>query len=248
MKFSTEPSLYLFLAIVIWAFLKIFFGMNDFIFPNAIPCEELYMFSFDCDPSNMTTMGIELSIGLIAAIILAVYFRKKEQREKEQRKREGLKQICDRFIHTLEHVNGVDDRVRQYYKISTSTDTTINYPENVNLTKKQCERRIQGLRSSAAALENSLVLVAGDLDHNIKSGMRFFVDVVERDTELFKNQFSDNEKLCGLVGNANATKEKLNKYAPDLIKNAELELNDLKKKIKEGTNVSKEIIDFVWKE
>jgi len=248
MKVSTEPALYLFLAVVIWAFLEIFFGMNDFIFPDKTPCKELYMFTFHCDPSNMTTMAMELSIGLIVAIVLAVYFRKKERREKEQRKKEGLKQICDRFIHTLEHVTSVNDKVRQYYRIITSSDTTINYPANVSLSKKQCEDRIQGLRGSAEALENSLVLVAGDLDHSIKSGMRFFVDVVKRDTILFDNQFSDNEKLSGLVGTANATKERLKKYAPDLIENAELELKDLKNKIKQGTNVSKEIMDFVWRE
>jgi len=247
MKFSTEPALYLFLATVFWAFLTIFFEMNNFIFLGTEPCKELYMLSFDCDPSNMTTLVVELSLGLVAAIILALYFRKKERREKEQRKREGLKQICDRFIHTLEHVTGVDDKVRQYYGIIQSQGPS-NNPANVSYTKKQCEDRIQGLRSSIGALENSLLLVAGDLDHSVKSGMRFFVDVVERDTVLFENQFADFEKLSGLIGTANATKERLKKYAPDLIENAELELEDLKNKIKQGKNVSNEIMDFVWKE
>lgn len=200
------------------------------------------------DLTNWFTLSIEMMIGLFVAIGVTVYFKEKEHRGQEQKRKEGLKQICDRFIHSLEHVKAVNEKVRQYYRIINSNDLSINYSANVELVKKQSELRIQGLRNSATALENSLLLVAGDLEHNIKSGMRFYLDVVERDTSLFENEFSDMQKLDGLVGVANATKERLVKTNPTLIKNAESELEELKQKIQEKKNASQEIMDFVWKE
>jgi hypothetical protein len=247
MKFSTEPSLYLFLVIVIWAFLIIFFELSGVILPNGGPCEELYMISFDCEPSNLMTMSIELWLGLIAAIIVTAIFRKKEQDEKNKRRREGLKQICDRFVHAMEHVTAVNNIVRRYYAQNSPSNTLQDNTLNLNITKNQCDRSIRGLLDGVKALENSLLLVSGDLEHNVMSGIRFFIDTVRTNTKLFENKFSDEIALSGLVGNANATKDRLNRIAPDLIKNAELELKELTTKVRQGNYDSKDVIDFVWK-
>ena len=200
------------------------------------------------DLTNWFTLSIEIMLGLFVAIGVTVYFHKKQIMEKENKNRNALKQIFDRYVYVLEHVKFVEKNIIQYYRIITSTDKKINYPENIETTRRKCENSMKGLELSAKTLENSLILLAGELDHKIKSGLRFFLDVIDRDKILFDVESLDMEKLKGLIGTAEETKKRLTEYGPELMQNVELKFEELKDKIKKGGVSSTEIMDYVWKE